>query len=459
MAQPPPNLSYPLLKRAEIRETLSLLEITVTDDDLANPSAWMVRQIFEKLIERILNLSREEYAQISFHAADYLEFQELHEDAVQMMAFFKACQKLLAMCGAVLPGTSGADFTLQDLGKPEGKRLCRHLSAVINFALFIDSKEPAYVAMAERTELLRQQKTSLEQECTTIDQERRQKEQQRNAEKPAAEELEKENDIKVERVRELWTKQTNLHTEKQTVKKALLEAQDATREAQWHLQTDEEERDGLKAQVVPDPRKLKCDLAALQSGARSAREEVRALELTLAQHAQQREALSRVEQQLLDAVALQSECEVEKAKVQATQKQTREAAEKTTRTESSCTQKQREIKTFNSRIEREKATLERTREQHREKIAAHQQTHADAERRWSALVAERSVSSRQRDENESQLREFKEKLHRGRIEHEEEVADVRQQQHQLAIQVRAYHQDLLKVMKDVSASRQPLAIS
>lgn len=112
-----------------------------------------------------------------------------------------------------------------------------------------------------------------------------------------------------------------------------------------------------------------------------------------------------------------------------------------------------QIKTFNSRIEHFRERLKRAREQHRDKLQVAEQEQADAQRQWAAVEAERSASSRQLDENESVLRELKERLHRGRIEHEEEVANVRQQQHQLAIQVRAYHQDLLNTMKAVTASQ------
>ena len=106
-----------------------------------------------------------------------------------------------------------------------------------------------------------------------------------------------------------------------------------------------------------------------------------------------------------------------------------------------------------------RARAVRLHEQHAARQQVANQAHADAKKRWAAVEAERGAKSKQLDENESVVRDLRDQLLKGRIEHETEAASVQQQQQLLAMQVRAYHQDLLSAMKAVSAAQQPLLVS
>ena len=54
---------------------------------------------------------------------------------------------------------------------------------------------------------------------------------------------------------------------------------------------------------------------------------------------------------------------------------------------------------------------------------------------------------------------MRERLHRGKMDHETIVQQMVQQQNQLAGQVRAYHQDLLAAMRQVKHSQQVQALA
>lgn len=84
--------SFPLLKLNEIRETFAELGIVINEDDLATPAGWKVKQIYEKLNELLLHQKREDLReQPAFNQLDVqLEYPELHEESVQMIAFMKA---------------------------------------------------------------------------------------------------------------------------------------------------------------------------------------------------------------------------------------------------------------------------------------------------------------------------------------------------------------------------------
>ena len=81
--------SFPLLPVREIRDTCGELRIAVTEDDLTNPAGWKVKQIYEQLIELLLNQRREDMLP-SLNGMAELEFPELHEESVPMVAFIKA---------------------------------------------------------------------------------------------------------------------------------------------------------------------------------------------------------------------------------------------------------------------------------------------------------------------------------------------------------------------------------
>ena len=81
--------SFPMLPPREICATCAELAINVVEDDLTNPAGWKVKQIYEQLIELLLNQRREDMLP-SLNGMAELEFPELHEESVPMIAFLKA---------------------------------------------------------------------------------------------------------------------------------------------------------------------------------------------------------------------------------------------------------------------------------------------------------------------------------------------------------------------------------
>jgi kinetochore protein Nuf2 len=356
--------------------------------------------------------------------------------------------------------TSGiTDFTLQDVLKPEAKRLRRNLSAVINFVKFHEDRQPGYIELTEHTDNLVQRKAALEEENERLVTEVNEANRLRQQEKPETEALTSDNEKREVVVRSLFNQQTELHNECQQLKAQLREVQDQISEAKFKLMEAKAERETLRAQVVPDPRKLKADLAALQSTGMSEKAQMRSLEVSLAQHAKQKEVLERAQRDIDEALGMQAEVEGEQAKVKEVQRQIKDSQEAGARDDGDRADQQHQIKGLTQRIAHYKERLERMNEQHAARQEVANQAMADAQKRWAAVEAERSQSSRQLDENESVLRELRDKLLKGRIEHETEVASVQQQQQLLAMQVRAYHQDMHAAMKAVSSSQQPLFVS
>ena len=359
-----------------------------------------------------------------------------------------------------LLSTSGiSDFKLDDVNKPDPKRLRRNLSAIINFAKFREDRQPGYVEFTQETDGLAQQKAKLEEENERLLTEVKDAKLQRQREAPEQQELVADNQKREVVVHDLFNRQTEVQNECQALKAELHKVQDAIREANLKLLNAKEENDALKEQIVPDPRKLRCDLAALHDAEMTEKAALRALEAKLAQNAKQREALERMEREVDEVIGVQSEVEGEQGKLKEVQRQLKENGERASRDDGERNDQQHQIKGLMQRNALAKERIERLNEQHASRQAVAAQALADTQRAWSALEAERSQYSRQLEDNESAVRELRDNLLRGRMEHEAEVASVRQQQQLLAAQVRAYHTDLSGVMKTVSSANQQLLVS
>ena len=251
------HYSFPILKNQDILLCLSELSIEATEDDLVNPTSGKVQLMYSQFIEILLNQRREDMLQPSFSGIDALEYPELHEESVPTMGFLKSCHKLLSTSGI-------SDFALHDITKPEYKRLRRNISAIINFAKFREERLQTFEGFTQQTEELAARKAALEEENERLVTEVNEANHRQQVEAPEAAALVAENGEREVVVRALWNRQTAVQKECQTLKAQLHEVQDAIKEANAKLLDAREEAQALKSQIVPDPKKLKHDLAALQ---------------------------------------------------------------------------------------------------------------------------------------------------------------------------------------------------
>ena len=103
--------------------------------------------------------------------------------------------------------------------------------------------------------------------------------------------------------------------------------------------------------------------------------------------------------------------------------------------------------------QRKERLLEQLQQQRAKKLEEADQRIEDARQQLGGLDAARSQQTKMLEEHESEIRELNDTLYRARMEHDADTVRVQQQQQQLAAQVRAYHQDLLDTMRQVSAAQ------
>lgn len=169
------NYSFPMLKKAHLVANLHELGLDLAVEDLSNPKPETVRHVYETMIEHCMSVTPEELSTPKFAATEALQHAELHEDSVPVVEFIRhlyvvsnvrklfslltilLCRrtKLLDTCGVSEP-------CLPDLSKPDGKRFCRNLSAIINFAKFREERVAIYTDLSEETDVLIQDKAKVQ---------------------------------------------------------------------------------------------------------------------------------------------------------------------------------------------------------------------------------------------------------------------------------------------------------
>ena len=131
-----PDFAFPVLKVAGIVQCLYEIGISVSEDELLNPDKNIdqIKFIFEQLAELCTGITREEMAQPAFSGLNSLNYPELHDDSVPRLNSYRACGKMMELCGI-------QDFTIKDFIAPTAKRVRRQLSGIINFAKFRGEKQ------------------------------------------------------------------------------------------------------------------------------------------------------------------------------------------------------------------------------------------------------------------------------------------------------------------------------
>lgn len=140
---PRQTYSFPILKTNEIILCLNELGLSVTEDELVHPdkNKDQIRRIYEYLTEYCTGTTREEMSQPVFCGLSKLTYPELHEESISQINSFRACQRMLEVCGI-------NDFTIKDFMTPNSKRLRKQLSGILNFGKF---REERYTLLTELT--------------------------------------------------------------------------------------------------------------------------------------------------------------------------------------------------------------------------------------------------------------------------------------------------------------------
>ena len=88
----PIQYSFPTLKIKEILVCCKELEIPLTQEDLKEPTRQKMLSVYEAFVQCLMDVSREEMKQAPPNlevAVNVFQFQELHEDSIPEMTFYR----------------------------------------------------------------------------------------------------------------------------------------------------------------------------------------------------------------------------------------------------------------------------------------------------------------------------------------------------------------------------------
>jgi len=92
------SYSFPKLRFAEIVSSLRDQDIPCSVDDLKEPSEEKIRPIYEKLVENVMGIAKDDMRQPEFKAMDALQNPELHEESLGEVAMTKAMYVKFFLC-------------------------------------------------------------------------------------------------------------------------------------------------------------------------------------------------------------------------------------------------------------------------------------------------------------------------------------------------------------------------
>ncbi len=144
-----PAFRFPIIPVKEIILCLGELGLQITESELQNPDNHKesIRRTLEQLAEIFTGMSRDEMNQPAFSGLSMLNHPELHEESVPVLNSYRACHKLMEICG--IP-----NFSVKDLLSPTSKRLIHQLSGIINYAKFREERFAFIGDLNEQREVL-----------------------------------------------------------------------------------------------------------------------------------------------------------------------------------------------------------------------------------------------------------------------------------------------------------------
>eukprot|EP00457_Paulinella_chromatophora_P007034 gb/GEZN01007054.1/.p1 GENE.gb/GEZN01007054.1/~~gb/GEZN01007054.1/.p1 ORF type:complete len:439 (+),score=85.72 gb/GEZN01007054.1/:178-1494(+) len=260
-------MSFPLLKPKDIISCLKQLEIPVTMAELKEPSAKGMQKVYERFMDYLMGISKEELRQPQFSALHNLEFPELHEASLPELMVLKTLLRLLTVCGV-------HDVSLKKITEPTYQGTRKILSALINFAKFRETRLEAYQQFSEQTDQLLELKQTLEDEKTRWTAQLQHLQAQKEDRMPQVLAIKEETYALEEQIREQLKIEMGFKEGLEQVHKEAEEANGNLESVRASLEEIRLDNTKLKSQVVRSPEKLQRSIATMSENSETLKEEV-----------------------------------------------------------------------------------------------------------------------------------------------------------------------------------------
>lgn len=434
------GFSFPKLKYQEIIVCLKDMAIPVTMQDIKQPTEATLRPILERLVENIMDLTKEEMRQPHFKAIDTLQHPELHEESLGEVLMCKAILEMVRAAGL-------STMSLRDIFSPTPKMTKIVLSALINFSKFRYERSATFESYTQQTDEINQIGLQVEKENQDLHSELGVLREDNKKNQPIIVELEQETTALANEISDLNIEHSELSKETRRLKTSTIEVNESIASDKVKLLQAQQEVARLKQQVVKSPKKLRQKLHTMSNTVESDKEEVTQINTRLIAMKTKNQGLIKLKDQISKQIATMKHCE---AQLDLSRKQNSQIRELTNSAE--------HFRRLTEQLAKEEVLL-------KEQIVAVQrklqvQTQQFQHKKQAAQTALDKVLDEKRlledginKENEqlkhnvAVLQSRRKQLMGLRVSHKNEKAELLHKYKQLALNLKAYHDALLQKMR------------
>ena len=83
------DFPFPILKMNDILQCMDDLNIPLNEQDITKPNPQQLQKIYESFLEIFKGVPKERFSQPRFELLDMLEYPELHNNSLTLIAFYK----------------------------------------------------------------------------------------------------------------------------------------------------------------------------------------------------------------------------------------------------------------------------------------------------------------------------------------------------------------------------------
>jgi kinetochore protein Nuf2 len=312
------SYSFPKLKYQEIVTCLREQGITLTVQDLQEPDEEKIRPVYEKLVENLINMTKDDMRQPEFRAIDALQNPELHEDSLGEVAMTKQILVLFRAAGL-------KSCTIRDINFPTAQNTKKILSAIINFSKFRYERQATFQRYTDETDEIMKVVDQQEQENIELLSNVKELRAQHERDAPVILKLQQETKALENQISEMHKEQKRIEKGNKDIKAATQEKNELFEKDKIRLLQVQQECARLRQQVVRSPKKLRDQLRNMHNAVETEKEEVAICGQRLIEMKNKHQALSTFHETVLKRLEGLAECE---AQLQVSKKQiveTREA--------------------------------------------------------------------------------------------------------------------------------------
>lgn len=296
--------NYLLINDLEIVNCITELGIPFQLDDLKKPSPPKIQTVFEMFADLLMGVRRETVEPILRAATEHLEYPETQIDAHTLMAFYVSLRTLMFECGI-------DDFTINDLAKPDGTRLTRILSYVINFTRFREERAGVIAEHFQKAEMAKEKIEQLYFENEKLTQRVHALKHQRAKEEPLIRKAKEVQDAMSEELRGFSKKDKILTIERNKLKQEKDGYKKTLEDRQFFITKTQQEAEKIRPYIVDSPDRLQqvitdmgTSLSQEKAAVDNAERKNRALQTSA-------DSFAIVEQDVSSAIKVMEECEAE----------------------------------------------------------------------------------------------------------------------------------------------------